>query len=61
MHASTADSPTTQINGAVGVRWAEGKVTTTLKVINLTNEDIQSHVFGDIVKRQVIGEFRVQF
>ena len=25
-------------------------------MINLLNEDIQSHVFGDIIKRQVIGE-----
>ena len=51
----------TQVNGALGVRWADGKLTTTVKVINLTNEDIQSHVFGDIVKRQVIGELRFRF
>jgi hypothetical protein len=30
-------------------------------VINLGNQDIQSHVFGDIIKRQVIGELRVLF
>ena len=51
----------TQVNGAIGIRWADNKVTTTLKVINLTNEDIQSHVFGDVMKRQVIGELRFQF
>ena len=34
-------------------------MTTTIKVINLLDEDIQSHVFGDIMKRQVIGELRV--
>ncbi len=33
-------------------------MTATIKGINLTNEEIQSHVFGDIVKRQVIGELR---
>jgi hypothetical protein len=33
----------------------------TLKVINLFNQDIQSHVFGDILKIQVIGELRFQF
>ena len=38
---------------------ADGK--TTLKVINLLNEDIQSHVFGDIMKRQIIGEVKVGF
>jgi outer membrane receptor protein involved in Fe transport len=51
----------TQINGAFGVRWLGERLTTTLKVINLGNEDIQSHVFGDIIKRQVIGEVRLQF
>ena len=51
----------TQVNGAFGVRWFGERLTTTLKVINLGNQDIQSHVFGDVVKRQVIGELRVQF
>jgi iron complex outermembrane receptor protein len=51
----------TQVNGAFGVRWMEGKVTSSIKVINLTNEDIQSHVFGDVIKRQVFGELRFQF
>jgi outer membrane receptor protein involved in Fe transport len=51
----------TQVNGAFGVRWLSDRVTTTVKVINLGNQDIQSHVFGDIIKRQVIGELRLQF
>lgn len=51
----------TQVNGAFGVRWLDGKVTSSIKVINLTNEDIQSHVFGDVIKRQVLGELRFQF
>jgi outer membrane receptor protein involved in Fe transport len=51
----------TQVNGAFGVKFAGEKVTAALKVINLLNEDIQSHVFGDFLKRQVIGELRFQF
>ena len=51
----------TMINGGVGVRWEDGKVTTSVKVVNLANQDVQQHVFGDIVKRQVVGEMRVQF
>jgi hypothetical protein len=51
----------TQVNGAFGVRWLGDRLTTTVKVINLGNQDIQSHVFGDIIKRQVIGELRLQF
>ena len=50
-----------QINGAFGVKWGGDKLITSIKVINLLNEDIQSHVFGDIMKRQVIGEVRVTF
>jgi iron complex outermembrane receptor protein len=50
-----------QVNGAFGVKWGGERLITTLKVINLFNEDIQSHVFGDIMKRQVLGELRVTF
>ncbi len=46
----------TQVNGAFGVKFFRDKLTTSIKVINLLDEDIQSHVFGDIMKRQVIGE-----
>ena len=51
----------TQVNGAFGMRFAGDRVTATAKVINLLNQDIQSHVFGDFMKRQVIGELRFQF
>ena len=51
----------TQVNGAVGLRFAGDRITATVKVINLLDEDIQSHVFGDFLKRQVIGELRFQF
>jgi outer membrane receptor protein involved in Fe transport len=51
----------TQVNGALGMRWANGRIITTLKAINLLDEEIQSHVFGDILKRQVIGEVRIAF
>jgi outer membrane receptor protein involved in Fe transport len=51
----------TQVNGAFGMKFMSDKLQTTIKVINLLNEDIQSHVFGDILKRQVIGEVRVVF
>ena len=37
------------------MRWVDGKVTTSVKVINLANQDVQQHVFGDIIKRQVVG------
>lgn len=51
----------TQVNAAFGVKFLRDKLTTSIKVINLLDDDIQSHVFGDILKRQVIGEVRVTF
>lgn len=49
------------VNGGVGLRWTNGHVTTSLKIINLANSNVQQHVFGDILKRQVVGELRVTF
>jgi outer membrane receptor protein involved in Fe transport len=51
----------TQVNGAFGLKWMDDKITTTIKFNNLFDEEIQSHIFGDILRRQVIGELRVQF
>ena len=51
----------TQVNGAFGVKFIKDTLTGTVKVVNLLNQDIRSHVFGDILKRQVIGEVRVNF
>ena len=44
-----------------GVRWLGERVVTSLKLTNLGNEQVQQHIFGDIVKRQVAGEVRVAF
>ncbi len=49
------------MNGAFGVKFAKDKITASIKGINLTNKDIQSHVFGDIIKRQILGELRFVF
>ncbi len=52
----------TLVNAGLGVRWgSKDRITTTVKVMNLGNQEIQQHVFGDITKRQVVGELRVQF
>jgi iron complex outermembrane receptor protein len=51
----------TLVNGGVGLKWAANKLTTSVKVINLFNQEVQQHVFGDILKRQVVGELRVNF
>ena len=51
----------TLVNGGFGLKWLDNQLMTSIKFINLTNEDVQQHVFGDILKRQVIGELRVVF
>ena len=51
----------TMVNGGFGVKWAKNRVTTSVKGTNLGNQEIQQHVFGDIIKRAVIGEVRVNF
>jgi len=49
----------TMLNATLGVKLAEGKVTVSLRGMNLTNEKIQQHNFGDILKRSVVAEVRV--
>jgi outer membrane receptor protein involved in Fe transport len=56
----TTDSYTV-VNAGFGVKWAQDKVTTSIKVTNLANQTVQQHVFGDITKRQVVGELKVHF
>ncbi len=51
----------TLVNAGFGFRWADDKITTSIRFVNLMNDDIQQHVFGDITKRQIIGEVRVGF
>ncbi|MCI0446431.1 TonB-dependent receptor [bacterium] len=51
----------TMVNGSFGVHWLEGRLTTTIKVTNLFNEEIQQHIFGDILKRNITGELSINF
>ena len=51
----------TMVNGSFGVRWMGGKVTTSVKATNIFNQEIQQHVFGDLIKGSVVGEIRVTY
>jgi outer membrane receptor protein involved in Fe transport len=51
----------TMVNGSFGVKWMQGRVTTMVKGTNLLNQDIQQHVFGDILKRSIVAEVRFQY
>lgn len=49
------------LNAYVGVRWMDGRLTTALKGTNLANQDVQQHIFGDILKRAVNVEMKLRF
>ena len=51
----------TLINGGFGVRWAGDRLVTSIKVNNLANEEVLQHIFGDVMRRQIIGEVRLTF
>jgi outer membrane receptor protein involved in Fe transport len=50
----------TMVNGVIGARWRNGKLTTSVKATNLLNQDIQQHIFGDIIKRTISLEVRIR-
>ena len=51
----------TIVDGAVGVHSSDRMITVTLRGSNLLNSRIQQHAFGDVIRRSITGEFRVQF
>ncbi len=51
----------TMVNGGGGGRFAEQRMTLSVKFVNLGNADAQQHIFGDILKRQVLGELKFDF
>ena len=51
----------TIVDGAFGVQSSDRLMTVTLRGNNLLNSRIQQHVFGDVIRRSITGEFRVWF
>src|SRR4029450_949615 len=51
----------TLLNGAIGVRWGGNKLQASLKLTNITNEEVRQHIFGDVLRRRAVGELRVAF
>ena len=48
------------VNGSVGVKWRSGAITTTVKVNNVFNQTVHQHIFGDLLRRTVLGELKVR-
>jgi len=49
------------VNAGIGVRWLADRVVTSLKITNIGNAEVQQHIFGDIFRRQIVGEARFVF
>jgi outer membrane receptor protein involved in Fe transport len=47
------------LNANFGVKWGDGRYQASIKGTNLTNEKIQQHIFGDIIKLAVSAELRI--
>lgn len=50
----------TMVNLTVGARFKQGRYTPVLKIMNLLNQEIQQHVFGDVMRISIVGELRIQ-
>jgi outer membrane receptor protein involved in Fe transport len=50
----------TMVNATAGVRVTD-RVSISLKATNLLDEEIQQHIFGDILKRNVVADLRLSF
>jgi iron complex outermembrane receptor protein len=51
----------TMFNASLGVRWAQGRILTSLRGTNLTNAEVRQHAFADIVKRTLFADVRFSF
>ena len=49
----------TSVNLTVGTTWQDGRYSVALKTTNLLNSDIQQHIFGDILRRLIMVEFKM--
>ena len=51
----------TQVNAAFGWRFASDKVALKLIAQNLFDEDVQQHIFGDIIGRKLAAQVSIEF
>jgi outer membrane receptor protein involved in Fe transport len=50
----------TLVNASVGFKWAGGRIITSVKGTNILNQEVQQHVFGDVIKRALVAEVRIK-
>jgi hypothetical protein len=50
----------TLVNATLGVKWGGERLVTSLKGTNLLGQEVQQHVFGDVIGRVVVFEARLR-
>lgn len=56
-HGETAGY--TMVSLTLGTKWGDGKYTGALKMTNLNNQQVLQHIFGDIIRRQIVAELKI--
>ncbi len=51
----------TMVNATLAVDLMEGRFRPSIRVINVLNQEIQNHIFGDVLRRNVIAQLRYRF
>ena len=49
----------TMVNLTAGVKFSGGRYSAALKIVNLGNEEVRQHIFGDVLKRQIMVELKM--
>jgi outer membrane receptor protein involved in Fe transport len=49
----------TMLNLTAGMKFSGGRYSAALKIVNLTNEEVQQHIFADVLKRQAMIELKM--
>ncbi len=50
-----------QVNAAAGVKLFDARITLSVLANNVFDKSVQQHVFGDILRRKVVGELRYTY
>jgi len=53
--------PYTMVNMTIGSKFQGDRYEAALKITNLGNQQVMQHIFGDVIKRTVVGEVSVHF
>ena len=47
------------LNAGFGAKFMNGRLITSVKATNLANQQVMQHIFGDVMKRSVVGEVKI--